>query len=147
MPKQVVDIVDLANSVDNLSRSYRKQLELDTLSAEPPMSTPPPTQMFSNIEMDGVLVCGKQDTGAKINAMPLNVYDQLNMKLKGKLQLKPCSDVKVVGYSKQLVKIVGRVAVTCTHANVIKRYLFYVTDITDTKVFLGLNFCRAFQPH
>ena len=100
VPKQVVDIVDLANYVDNVSRSYRRQLELDTLSTEQLTSTPQITKMFSNIEMDGVLLCGKHDIGAKINAMPLNVYDQLNMKLKGKLQLNPCSDVKVVGYSK-----------------------------------------------
>ena len=45
--------------------------------------------MFSNIEIDGVLVHGKQDTGAEINAMPLNVYDQLNQKLDGKLELRP----------------------------------------------------------
>ena len=32
-----------------------------------------PTQMFSNIDIEGILVCGKQDTGAEINAMPLNV--------------------------------------------------------------------------
>ena len=38
--------------------------------------------------------------------MPLNVYDQLNMKLNGDLQLKPCNDIKVVGYSKQSVSIV-----------------------------------------
>ena len=77
--------------------------------------------------------------------MPLNIYDQLNMKLNGGLQLKSCNDVKVVGYTKQSVSIVGRVAVTCTHANVIKKCLFYITDITDTKVILGLNFCRAFN--
>ena len=34
---------------------------------------------------------------------------------------------------------------TCTHASVIKKCLFYVTDIMDTKVILGLNFCRAFN--
>ena len=142
--KQIVDVVDLANSVDNLSKTYRKQLHLDTLDTEPKLTTQA-TQMFSNIEIEGVLVCGKQDTGAEINAMPLNVYDQLNMKLNGGLQLKPCNDVKVVGYSKQSVSIVGRIAMTCTHANVIKKCLFYVTDITDTKVILGLNFCRSFQ--
>ena len=61
-----------------------------------------PMQIFSNIEIDGVLVRGKQDTGAEvINAMPLNVYNQLNQKLNGNLELKPCGDVKVVGYSKQ----------------------------------------------
>ena len=67
VPKQIVDIVDVANSVDNLSRMYKRQLELDTLSTVPKsmMSTPLPTQMFSNIDMDGVLVCGKQGTGAE----------------------------------------------------------------------------------
>ena len=35
VPKQIVGIVDLANSVDNLSRMYKRQLELDTLSTEP----------------------------------------------------------------------------------------------------------------
>ena len=77
--------------------------------------------------------------------MPINVYDQLNMKLNSSIQLKPCNHVKVVGYTKQSISIVGRIAVTCTHANVIKKCLFYVTDIMDTKVILGLNFCRAFN--
>ena len=58
---------------------------------------------------------------AEINVMPLNVYDQLNMKLNGNLQLKPCNDVKIVGYTKQSVSIVGKLAMTCTHANVIKK--------------------------
>ena len=52
----------------------------------------------------------------RVNAMLLNVYDQLNQKLKGNLELKPCGDVKVVGYSKQLVKIIGKISVTYTHA-------------------------------
>ena len=144
IPKQIVDIVDLANSVENLTKTYRKQLHLDTLDTEPKLTTRA-TQMFSNIEIEGVLVHGKQDTGAEIKAMPLNVYDQLNMKLNGGLQLKSCNDIKVVGYTKQSVSIVGRIAMTCTHANMIKKCLFYVTDITDNKVILGLNFCRAFN--
>ena len=97
-----------------------------------------PTQVFSNIKIDGILVCGKQDTGAEINAMPLNVYDQLNQKLNNSVVLKPCGDVKVIGYSKQSVKIVSRVSVTSTHATTIKKVNFYVTDIVDTKVILGL---------
>ena len=99
----------MANSVDNISKGYRRQLELDTLSTSEkskPTGTSP-TQIFSNIEIDGVLVKGKLDTGAEISVMPLNVYDQLNLKLYGKFQLRPCGDIKVVGYSKQLVSIVG----------------------------------------
>ena len=109
------------------------------------MKSQQPMQVFSNIEIDGVLICGKQDTGAEVNAMPLNVYNQLNQKLNGNLELKPCGDVKVVSYSKQTVKIVGRISVTCTHATTIKKVHFYVTDIINTKVILGLQFCRAFN--
>ena len=92
-----------------------------------------------------MLICGKQDTGTEVNAMPLNVYDQLNQKLKGNLELKPCGDVKVVGYSKQLVKIIGKISVTCTHTTTIKKCNFFITDIIDTKVILGLQFCQAFN--
>ena len=60
-------------------------------------------------------------------------------------ELKPCGDIKVAGYSEQTVKIVGRISVTCTHATTIKKVNFYVTDIIDTKVILGLQFCRAFN--
>ena len=56
IPKQIVDIVDLANSVDNLSKTYRKQLQLDTLKTEPRSATQTATQMFSNIEIEGILV-------------------------------------------------------------------------------------------
>ena len=120
IPKQVLDVVDMANSVDSLSWCYKRQLELDTLTM---MS---PTQVFSNIKIDGILVTGKQDTGAQINVVPLNIYNQLNLKLKGKLQLNPCNDVKLIGYSEQSVSIVGKVSVTCAHANTIKHCIFYV---------------------
>ena len=72
-------------------------------------------QVFSNIEIDGVLIHGKQDTSAEINIMPLNVYDQLNQKLYGNLEIKPCGDIKVVGYSKQMVNIVGKISVQTNH--------------------------------
>ena len=139
--KQIVDIVDMANSVDNLSKCYKRQLELDTSTTSESMSSTQ-TQILSNIEIDSILLHGKQDTGAEVNIMPMNIYDQLNLKLQGKLQLRPCSDVC---YSKQSVRIVGKVSVTCIHANIIKKCIFYVTDINDTKILLGLNFCRVFN--
>ena len=52
-----------------------------------PQAASQPTQIFSNINVNCVLIRGKQDTGAEVNAMPLNVYDQLNQKLNGKLEL------------------------------------------------------------
>ena len=43
------------------------------------------------------------------------------------------------------MEIVGKVSVTCTHATTIKKVNFYVTNLVDTKVILGLQFCRAFN--
>ena len=161
VPKQVVDIVDVINQNQSSGKNLRRFLELDTLSTtsrtvqisehrtecstECKTANTSATQIFSNINMNGVIIRGKQDTGAEINAMPLNIYDQLNQKLKGKLELKPCDKVRVIGYSKQSVEIVGKVSVTCTHTTTIKKVNFYITNLVDTKVILGLQFCRAFN--
>ena len=124
VPKQIVDIVDMTNSVENLRKCYKRQLELDTLTTSESKPVMSPTQIFSNIEIDSILVCGKQDTEAAINAMPLSIYDQLNLKLQGKLQLRTCSDIKVVDCSKHPVKVIGRISVTCTHMDMIKKCIF-----------------------
>ena len=87
VPKQVFDIVDVANSVDNLSQNYKRQLELNTLTSQAN------TQSFSNIQINGVTVKGKQDTGAEICVMPLNIFYRLNSKLNGELKLCPCNDI------------------------------------------------------
>ena len=42
-------------------------------------------QVFSNIEIDGVLIHGKQDTGAEVNTMPLNVVEPVEPKVKWQL--------------------------------------------------------------
>ena len=113
VPKQAVDIVDMANSVDHLSRSYKKTIRIGHIKYFwVKASDVTQTYIFSNVEIDGVLVWGKQDIGTEINAMPLNVYmTSWIMKLQGKLQLRPCGDIKVIGYSKQSVMIVGKISV------------------------------------
>ena len=128
----------LTNSVDN--HCYKRQLELDMLTM-----TCHPHNVFSNIQINGIPVKGKQDTGAEISVMPLNIFDQLNSKLKGELKLCPCNDIQVIRYSKQSVKIVGKVTVTCLHADTTKRCVFYVTDLTDSKILLSLTFCKVFN--
>ena len=137
VPKQVFDIVDIANSVDNLSHCYKRQLELSTLMTSQ-------MQSFSNIQINCIPIKGKQDTGVEICVMPVNIFDQLNSRLNGELKLCPCNDVQVIGYIKQSVKIVGKVTVNCTHANTTKHCVFYVTNLTDSKILLGLTFCKAF---
>ena len=93
-----------------------------------------------------MLICDKQDTGADVNAMPLNVYDQLNQKLKGNLELKPCGDVKVVGYSKQSVKIIGKISVTCTYMLLpLRNVTFSSLILWIPKSFLVFNFAEHFN--
>ena len=138
IPKQVFDIIDMANSVDNLSHNYKRQLELNTLMTSD-------TQSFSNIQINGITVKGKQDTGAEICVMPLNIFNHLNSKLNGELKPCPCNDIQVIGYSKQSVEIVGKVAVICMHTNTTKRCVFYITNLTDSKILLGLTFCKVFD--
>ena len=142
VPKQVVDIIDIINHGQSSGENIRRSLELDTLSATsramPQVATSSATQIVSNINVNGVLIRGKQETGAEINAMPLNVYDQLNQKLNGKHELRPCDKIRVIGYSKQSVDIMGK-------KTTIKKVNFYVTNLVNTKVILGVQFCRAFN--
>ena len=66
VPKQVLDVVNLSNSGINSGKNPQHHLELNTLSTttcQTPVPIKSPTQVFSNIEIDGVLTCGKQDTG------------------------------------------------------------------------------------
>ena len=101
VPKQVFYIVDMANSVDYLSHCYKRQLELNTLT----MSQ---TQSFSNIQINGISIKGKQDTGAEICVMPLNIFNQLNTKLNGELKLCPCNDIQVIGTANNQSKLLER---------------------------------------
>lgn len=116
-----------------------------TTTPASPSSPPGKASELSNIQMNGIFVCGKQDTEAKLNAMPLNIYDQLNLKLKGKLALRPCSDVNIVGYNIKSIECIGKVVVSCQDADTVRPVTFYVTSISDSKTILGLNFCQAFN--
>ena len=57
VPKQVLDVVNLANSSMNSSKNLQCHLELDTLSTSTHQATEPvksqPMQIFLNIEIDG----------------------------------------------------------------------------------------------
>ena len=87
------DVVNIASSVDNLSHCYKRKLELNTLMTSQ-------MQSFSNIQINGIPIKGKQDTGAEICVMPVNIFDQLNSRLNGELKLCPCNVVQIIGYSK-----------------------------------------------
>ena len=66
-------------------------------------------QSYSNIQINDILIKGKQDTEAEICVMPVNIFNQLNSKLNGELKLCSCNDVQVMGtaniWSKLLEKL------------------------------------------
>ena len=128
--------------MDLLSTIYRRQLEFGAMTTAPTnvMSTP---SAYLNIQMNGVFVHGKQDTGVELNAMPLNIYDQL--RLKCNLELSPYNDINIVEYNKQPIQFIGKTFVKCQHGNIVKQTTFYMTSVTDNKVILQLIFCKIFK--
>ena len=84
IPKQAVDIVDMANSVNVLRNTYKDQLALDAMTSVSELTS---TSAYSNIQMNNVYARGKQDTGAELTAMPLNIYDELKQKCQ--LEIRP----------------------------------------------------------
>ena len=101
VPKRVIDIIDVVNHNQSSGKNIRRSLELDTLSTTSQSKfktdSPSATQIFSNIDVNGVIIRGKTRHWWEINAMPLNIYVQLNQKLNGKLELRPCDKIKVIG--------------------------------------------------
>ena len=56
--------------------------------------------VFSNIELNGIVLKAKQDTGAQINVLSKTVFQTLQ-KNRGKLPLFPKTCLKLVGYGNQ----------------------------------------------
>ena len=55
--------------------------------------------VYSMIQMNRLYVRGKQNPGAELNTMLLNISDQLKMKCD--LKLWPCGDIKAIGCNKE----------------------------------------------
>ena len=63
--------------------------------------------VYSNLELNGVVLKGKQDTGTQINV--------LSKKQCGKLPLYPKTGVKLVGYSNKTTNYLGTTKIKCNH--------------------------------
>ena len=60
------------------------------------------------------------------------------------MELRSCGDINIGRYSKQSIEYVGKVVVNCQHGNIVKQTTFYMTSVANTKVILGLKFCKTF---
>ena len=99
--------------------------------------------IYSNIIVNGLTICGKQDTGAELNAMPRCIYDRLAET--DVIPVEPCTNTQINGYGQSAIDCVGTVQLGCTHRDITKKMKFYITDVVDDKLILGLDFCKTFQ--
>ena len=91
--------------------------------------------VYSNVELNGIVLKATQDTGAQINVLSKMVFQTLQKNCKLPLYPKTC--VKLVGYGNKIINYLGTTKSKCNH-NGTEIAIFYVTDIPDTKIILGI---------
>ena len=93
--------------------------------------------VYSNIDFNRIVLKAKQDTGAQINVLSKTVFQTLQKKC-GKLPLYPKTCVKLVRYGNQTINYLGTTKIKCNHNGTEIEAIFYITDVPDTKIILGL---------
>ena len=93
--------------------------------------------VYSNIERNGIVLKAKQDTGAQINILSKTVF-QTAQKKSGKLPLYPKTCVKLVRYVCKTINYLGTTKIKCNHSGTEIDAVFYITDVSHTKIILGL---------
>ena len=93
--------------------------------------------VYSNIELNGIVLKAKQDTGAQINVLSKTVFQTLQNN-GGKLPLFPKTCVRLVGYGNKTFNYLGTTKMKCNHNGTEIDAIFYITDVPDTKIILGL---------
>ena len=94
--------------------------------------------VYSNVELNGIVLKAKQDTGAQINVLSKMVFQTLQKDCKLPLYPKTC--VKLVGYGNKGIKYFGTTKIKCYHNGTETSHLLH-HDVPDTKIILGLRVC------
>ena len=95
--------------------------------------------VYSNIELNVIVLKAKQDTGAQINVLSKTVFKTLQKRNGDKLPLFPKTCVKLVGYGNKTINYLGTTNIKCNHNWTEINATFYITDVPDTKIILGLR--------
>ena len=95
--------------------------------------------VYSNVELNGIVFKAKQDTGAQINVLSKTVFQTLQKDCKLPLYPKTC--IKLVGYANKAINYLGTTKIKCNHNGTETEAIFYVTNVPDTKIILGLQLC------
>ena len=95
--------------------------------------------VYSNIVLDQIVLQAKQDTGAQINVLSKMVFQTLQKDCKLPLYPKTC--VKLVGYGNKVINYLVTTKIQCNYNGTETEAVFYMTDVPDTKIILGLQLC------
>ena len=95
--------------------------------------------VYNNVDLNGIVLKAKQDTGAQINVLSETVFQTLQKD--GKLPLYPKTCIKLVGCGNKTINYLGTTKIKCNHNGAEHDAVFYVTDVPDTKIILGLQLC------
>ena len=98
-----------------------------------------PDVVYSNVELNGIVLKAKQDTRAQINVLSKMVFQTLQKDCKLPLYPKTC--VKLVGYGNKVINYLGTTKIKCNHNGTEMEAIFYITYVPDTKIILGLQLC------
>ena len=77
--------------------------------------------------------------GAQINVMFMTVFKDIQKVQK--LPLFPKFCIKLVGYGNRTIEYLGTTKLECIHNGTKVNAVFYVTNVTDWKIVLGLQLC------
>ena len=92
--------------------------------------------VHSNIELNGTVLKAKQDTGTQINVLSKTVFQTLQKECKLPLYPKTC--FKLVRYGNHIINYLGTTKIKCNHNGTETEATFYVIDVQDSKIILGL---------
>ena len=95
--------------------------------------------VFSNVQLNGVTLKAKQDTGAQIIVMSMTVFKDIQKVQR--LPLFPKSCTKLIGYRNKTIEYLGTTKLECVHNGTKVNAVFYVTNVMDQKIILGLQLC------
>ena len=97
--------------------------------------------LYSNVQLNGVVLKAKQDMGAQINVMSMTVFKDIQKVQK--LSLFPKSCIKLVGYRNKAIEYLGTTKLKCIYNGAKVNAVFYVTNVMDRKIILGLQLPNA----
>ena len=99
--------------------------------------------VYTHATLNDEICHAKLDTGAQINMMTESLFKHIGKTNKLPLFLK--SDVKLVGYGNRNIEYIRTTVLDVTHLTQTKKATFYVTELNDDKVILGLRLCIDLQ--